>query len=326
MTCGPSTPACQLSGPPRRGEGRSEVCHDPERIHLGLHRSIDSDRLVNEETRVGDDEDRQRDLQAAREAGAPPEIRERKGTEDQEEQDQDPQRAVVPLERGGRLSGAHDAHSAPRGTSAPEKEQPVKRAALYCRVSTSDQTCDNQLRDLREYCRARGWTDVREFIDTGISGTKERRPALDKMMVEVKARRVDVVVVAAFDRFGRSVRHLVEALELFGHLHCGFVSLREQIDLESPLGTAIFTIIAAIAQLERSLIVERVKAGLRRARAEGKRLGRPRLQVSERQLRIVASQKLPVRAAAKALGVSPSSYLRLVRQPNGSAAVTGRSA
>src|SRR2546428_12409774 len=201
----------------------------------------------------------------------------------------------------------------------------MKRIALYCRVSTGDQTCDNQLRALREYCRARGWTDVREFIDTGVSGTKERRPALDKMMAEVKARRVDVVVVAAFDRFGRSVRHLVEALELFGHLHCGFVSLREQIDLESPLGTAIFTIIAAIAQLERSLIVERVKAGLRRAKAEGKRLGRPRLKVDERQLRIVASQKLPVRAAAKALGVSASSYLRLVRQHNGngSAAATG---
>jgi len=201
----------------------------------------------------------------------------------------------------------------------------VKRVALYCRVSTTDQTCDNQLRDLREYCRARGWTDVREFIDTGISGTKERRPALDKMMAEVNARRVDVVVVAAFDRLGRSVRHLVEALELFRHLNVEFISLREQIDTGTPLGAAVYTIIAAISALERSLIVERVKAGLRRARAEGKRLGRPRLQVSERQLRIVVNQNLPVRAAAKALGVSPSSYLRLVRQhhANGSAAVTG---
>ena len=199
----------------------------------------------------------------------------------------------------------------------------MKRVAIYARVSTTDQTCDNQLRDLRDYCRARGWSDVREFIDTGVSGTKERRPALDKMMAEVNARRVDVVVVAAFDRLGRSVRHLVEALELFRHLNVEFISLREQIDTGSALGQAVFTIIAAIAQLERSLIVERVKSGLRRARAEGKRLGRPRLQVSERQLRIVASQKLPVRAAAKALGVSPSSYLRLVRQPNGSAAVTG---
>ncbi len=201
----------------------------------------------------------------------------------------------------------------------------MKRVAIYARVSTTDQTCDNQLRDLRDYCRARGWSDVREFIDTGVSGTKERRPALDKMMAEVNARRVDVVVVAAFDRLGRSVRHLVEALELFRHLNVEFISLREQIDTGSALGQAVFTIIAAIAQLERSLIVERVKSGLRRARAEGKRLGRPRLQVSEHQLRIVVNQNLPVRAAAKALGVSPSSYLRLVRQQhaNGSAAVTG---
>jgi len=189
----------------------------------------------------------------------------------------------------------------------------VKRVALYCRVSTTDQTCDNQLRDLRDYCRARGWEQVTEYVDQGISGTRERRPALDGMMAEVKARRVDVVVVAAFDRFGRSVRHLVEALDLFHHLNVEFISLREQIDTGSPLGQAVFTIIAAIAQLERSLIVERVRAGLRRARAEGKRLGRPRLRVDERQLRIVVNQKLPVRAAAKALGVSPSSYLRLVR-------------
>src|SRR5437016_748269 len=199
----------------------------------------------------------------------------------------------------------------------------MKRVAIYARVSTTDQTCDNQLRDLRDYCRARGWTDVREFIDTGISGTKERRPALDKLMAEVKGRHVDVVVVAAFDRFGRSVRHLVEALDLFRHLGVEFISLREQIDTGTSLGQAIYVIISAISALERSLIVERVKSGLRRARAEGKRLGRPRLKVDERQLRIVASQNLPVRAAAKALGVSPSSYLRLVRQPNGSAAVTG---
>ena len=199
----------------------------------------------------------------------------------------------------------------------------MKRVALYCRVSTSDQTCDNQLRDLRDYCRARGWPDVREFIDTGISGTKERRPALDKLMAEVKGRHVDVVVVAAFDRFGRSVRHLVEALELFRHLGVEFISLREQIDTGTSLGQAIYVIISAISALERSLIVERVKSGLRRARAEGKRLGRPRLTVDERQLRIVVNQKLPVRAASKLLGVSPSSYLRLVRQhhANGSAAV-----
>jgi len=189
----------------------------------------------------------------------------------------------------------------------------MKRVALYSRVSTTEQTVENQRNDLRTYCTARGWDNVIEYSDMGISGTRERRPGLDRLMGDVKARRIDVVVVAAFDRFGRSVRHLVETLELFRHLDVEFISLREQIDTGSPLGQAVFTIIAAIAQLERGLIVERVKAGLRRAKAEGKRLGRPRLKVDERQLRAVAGKKLPVRAAAKALGVSPSSYLRLVR-------------
>ena len=200
----------------------------------------------------------------------------------------------------------------------------MKRVACYLRVSTTEQTVENQRNDLRAYCQARGWDDVIEYNDTG-SGMRERRPDLDRLMSDVKTRRIDVVVVAAFDRLGRSVRHLVETLELFRHLGVEFISLRESIDTGSPLGTAVFTIIAAIAQLERSLIVERVKSGLRRARAEGKRLGRPRLKVDERQLRIVSSQKLPVRTAAKALGVSASSYLRLVRQQhaNGSAPVAG---
>src|SRR6516165_7060990 len=186
----------------------------------------------------------------------------------------------------------------------------MKRVAIYARVSTTDQTCDNQLRDLHEYCRARGWDQVAEYVDEGISGTTERRPALDELMAAVRKRRVVVVVVAAFDRFGRSVRHLVETLELFRHLGNEFSSLREQIDTGSPLGQAVFTIIAAIAQLERSLIVERVKAGLRRARAEGKRLGRPRVHVDERAVKRCVARGLPVRVAAKELGISPSSYLR----------------
>ncbi|TMB17099.1 MAG: recombinase family protein [Deltaproteobacteria bacterium] len=188
----------------------------------------------------------------------------------------------------------------------------MKRVGCYLRVSTSEQTVENQRNDLRAYCAARGWNNVIEYSDTA-SGTRERRPGLDHLMSEVKSRRVDVVVVAAFDRLGRSVRHLVETLELLRHLDVEFISLREQIDTGSPLGQAVFTIIAAIAQLERSLIVERVKAGLRRARAEGKRLGRPRLRVDHRRLESVAARKLPVRLAARELGVSPSSYLRLVR-------------
>src|SRR5215470_15196768 len=169
----------------------------------------------------------------------------------------------------------------------------MKRVAIYARVSTSDQTCDNQLRDLREYCRARGWDQITEYVDEGVSGTTDRRQALDQLMTAVKNRRVDVVVVAAFDRFGRSVRHLVETLELFRHLDVEFISLREQIDTGSPLGQAVFTIIAAIAQLEHSLLVERVKAGLRRARAEGKRLGRPPLRVDAQRLESVVRRGLP---------------------------------
>ena len=143
---------------------------------------------------------------------------------------------------------------------------PSKRVAIYARVSTMDQTCEPQLRDLRAYVTARSWQAI-EFVDQGVSGTKEKRPGLDRLLREVKARRIDVVVVAAFDRFSRSVRHLVETLELFRHLGVEFVSLREQIDTGSPLGQAVFTIVAAIAELERGLIAERVRAGLRRARA-----------------------------------------------------------
>lgn len=189
----------------------------------------------------------------------------------------------------------------------------MKRVAIYTRVSTTDQTCDNQLRDLREYCRARGWDQVTEYVDEGVSGTTDRRPALDQLMVAVRKRRVDVVVVAAFDRFGRSVRHLVDTLELFRHLNVEFISLREQIDTGSPLGQAVFTIIAAIAQLERSLLVERVKAGLRRARHQGKHIGRPRLRIDSRRLESVVSRRLPSRVAARELGISQSSFLRLVR-------------
>ena len=179
---------------------------------------------------------------------------------------------------------------------------PQLRVALYARVSTTDQTCTNQLRDLREYVRARGWSNVTEYTDEGVSGTKDRRPALDAMMTAVKAKKVDVVIVAAFDRFGRSVRHLVETLELFRHLNVEFISLREQIDTGSPLGAAVFTIIAAIAELERSLIVERVKAGLRRAKAEGKQLGRPRLAVDVDRVRAAIQRAGSIRAAAKTLG------------------------
>src|SRR5437867_2285915 len=186
----------------------------------------------------------------------------------------------------------------------------AKRIAVYSRVSTTDQTCTNQLLDLHQYCRARGWESATEYVDQGISGTKDRRPALDRLMAEVKARKVDVVVVAAFDRFGRSVPHLVASLELFRHLGVEFISLREQIDTGSPLGQAVFTIVAAIAQLERSLIVERVRSGLRRARADGKQLGRPAVGLDADHARLALAKVGSLRKAASLLGISTRTIAR----------------
>ena len=200
----------------------------------------------------------------------------------------------------------------PAVTPPSTRGSAARRVAIYARVSTGDQSCEPQLRDLRQYVTARGWEAV-EYVDQGVSGARDRRPGLDRLLAAVKARKADVVVVAAFDRFGRSVRHLVETLDLFRHLGVEFVSLREQIDTGSPLGQAVFTIIAAIAQLERSLIAERVRAGLRRARAEGKRLGRPPVQVDPTRLASTIRRHLSVRDAARELGVSASSYARLAR-------------
>jgi DNA invertase Pin-like site-specific DNA recombinase len=178
--------------------------------------------------------------------------------------------------------------------------------ALYARVSTCDQR--SRRLDLHTYCSARAG-DVVEFTDVSTSGMKDRQPGLDKLMVAVKARRSRRRCRGV--RAGRSVRHLVETLETFRHLGVEFVSLREQIDTGSPLGQAVFTIIAAIAQLERSLIVERVKAGLRRAKADGRRLGRPPVDVDASALAQVVNAGLSVRAAALKLGVSPSTFRRM---------------
>ena len=146
------------------------------------------------------------------------------------------------------------------------------RVAIYCRVSTLDQSTDSQLLDLRRYTRERGWNIFKEYCDNGISGTTESRPALNRLMDDAKKRKFDVVLVWRFDRFARSTRHLINALEEFRNLGIDFVSYQENIDTSSPLGSAIFTIISAVAQLERDIIAERVKAGLRRAKENGKRL------------------------------------------------------
>src|SRR6185369_7943346 len=136
-----------------------------------------------------------------------------------------------------------------------------------------------QLRELREHCDRRGWTVAGEYVDIGISGTKDRRPELDHLMSDAHGRRFDVVVVWKFDRFARSVSHLLRALDTFRVLGIEFVSLSESLDTATPAGRMVFTVLGAVAELERSLIVERVRAGLRNARAKGKTLGRPRVAV-----------------------------------------------
>src|ERR1700676_703471 len=149
------------------------------------------------------------------------------------------------------------------------------RIGIYARVSTRDQSCELQVRDLRSYCTARGFDLVREYIDVGQSGAKDSRPELNKLMDEARKRQFDAIVVWRFDRFARSTKHLLLALEEFRSLGIQFISYQENMDTSSPLGQALFTIVSAVAQLERDLIRERVSAGLRNARANGTNLGRP---------------------------------------------------
>ena len=165
------------------------------------------------------------------------------------------------------------------------------RAAIYARVSTNGngQAPEMQTRELQEYCQRRGWIIAGEYVDIGISGTKEKRPELDRLMADAHRRRFDAVVVWKFDRFAQSVSHLLRALETFKAQGIEFVSFSEQLDASTPAGKMVFTVLGAVAELERSLIVERVKAGLRNARAKGRRLGRPRLRIDS--ARIVALRR-----------------------------------
>src|SRR5580658_3985806 len=186
------------------------------------------------------------------------------------------------------------------------------RAAVYARVSTSNngQSPEMQLRDFSEYCDRRGWALAGEYVDVGISGTKEKRPELDRLMADAHRRKFDVAVVWSFDRMARSVSHLLRVLETFNSLGIAFVSLREQIDTSTPAGKMIFTVLGAVAELERSLIAERVKAGLRNARAKGKRLGRPKKSLDVARIAVLRKSGLGWRAIAKELGVGVGTLYR----------------
>lgn len=175
------------------------------------------------------------------------------------------------------------------------------RAALYARVSTSDQTAENQLLEVRGYVAARGWLAV-EYVDEAVSGACEARPALDRLVKDARRRKVDVVVCWRLDRLGRNLRHLVTLLDELQELGVAFVSLAEGIDATTPAGKLQMHILGAIAEFERARIAERVRAGLARARANGTRLGRPKGEVPLGRLAAVAH--LSNREAADALGVS----------------------
>jgi DNA invertase Pin-like site-specific DNA recombinase len=182
------------------------------------------------------------------------------------------------------------------------------KVALYARISTTNhgQDVSMQTRELRDYCERRGWPIFGEYVDAGFSGTKDRRPELDRLMADAHKRRFDVVAVWKFDRFARSVCHLLRALDTFRVLGIEFVSLSESLDTATPAGRMVFTVLGAVAELERSLIVERVRAGLRNARAKGKKLGRPSVAVDAARIARLRLQGLTVRAIATELGYSRS--------------------
>jgi DNA invertase Pin-like site-specific DNA recombinase len=172
------------------------------------------------------------------------------------------------------------------------------------------QNPEMQLRELREYSERRGWEIVSEYIDNGVSGAKDSRPELNRLMTDAYKRRFDAVVCWKFDRFARSVSHLLRALETFKSLGIEFCSFSEQMDTSTPTGKMIFTVLGAVAELERSLIAERVRAGIRNARAKGKKLGRPQAAVTDSRLRELLDKNLSFAAIGKQLGCSAATVCR----------------
>ncbi len=189
----------------------------------------------------------------------------------------------------------------------------MKRAALYMRVSTVDQHPETQLHDLRGLAAQRGFQIVEEYTDR-ISGAKAKRPGLDQLLADARRGKFDVVLVWAFDRMARSVRHLLEVLDELNHLQIEFVSFRENVDTGGPLGRALIVIIGAIAELERNLIIERVRAGMRRAKLEGRRIGRAPLDIDREALLRDRARGLSLNDVARAHGISKASVCRVLKQ------------
>src|SRR5450631_3000813 len=189
----------------------------------------------------------------------------------------------------------------------------MKRAALYLRVSTVDQHPETQLHDLRQMAAQRGYTIFHEYTDR-ISGAKAKRPGLDAMMADARHGRFDVVLVWASDRIARSVKHYLEVLDELSRLQIEYVSFRENIDTGGPLGRAIVIIIGAVAELERNLIIERVRAGMRRARLEGQHIGRNPLVLDNAAIQRARCQGQSIREIAKGHRISTATVQRVLRK------------
>ena len=189
------------------------------------------------------------------------------------------------------------------------------RAAIYARVSTTNHGQDPsvQTRELREYCERRGWEISGEYVDAGVSGAKDSRPELNRLMADAKQRRFDAVCVWKLDRFGRSLRHLVNALADLESLGVSFTSIKDNLDLSTPSGRLMFQIIGAMAEFERALIQERVRAGMRNARAKGKTLGRPRTAVDTARIDRLRASGLSWPKIAAEMGVSVGTVYQAAR-------------
>lgn len=192
----------------------------------------------------------------------------------------------------------------------------MKRAALYVRDSTVDQHPETQLGEIRQYASNRGFQVVGEYTDHGFSGTKARRPELDRMMDDARRHRFDVVLVWSCDRLARSTKHLLQTIDELNGMGIQFLSQREAIDTEGPLGRAIIVIVSAMAELERCIIIERVRAGMKRARLEGRQIGRARLDVNRAQVITDRRSGMSLTQVAKKHSISRASVCRLMKEAN----------
>jgi DNA invertase Pin-like site-specific DNA recombinase len=192
-----------------------------------------------------------------------------------------------------------------------------KTAAIYVRVSTPDQHVESQLYDLRELAAQRGFEVVHEYEDRGVCGKKARRPGLDLLMADARRKRFSVVLVAAFDRIARSTRNFLQVIDELDSMGIEFISRRENVDTSGPMGRLFVTIISAIAELERSLVADRVKSGMRRARLEGRQIGRARLDINREQVVTDRRSGMSLTAVAKRHNISRASVCRLMREFNG---------